>query len=145
MEPIKYDEKSCGIVLFREDQGQKHFLVLHYPGGHWDLVKGHVEEDETEQETATRELLEETGISDLTYVDGFREEISYKYYNGHNFKPAKLSNKLVVFFLGKTELEEINLSHEHKDFIWLPYEKAVEKLTFDNAKNLVRKAKEFLG
>ncbi|MBL4694439.1 NUDIX domain-containing protein [Candidatus Gracilibacteria bacterium] len=145
MAHIKYDEKSCGVVLFREKEGQNHFLVLHYPGGHWDLVKGHVEGDETEQETATRELLEETGIADITYVEGFRQEISYKYYNGHDFKPAKLSNKQVVFFLGKTELEDIHLSHEHKDFIWLPYDEAVEKLTFENAKNLVRKGKAFLG
>ena len=57
---IKYDEKSCGIVLFREEEGTRQFLLLHYPSGHWDLAKGHVEEGETEHETATRELLEET-------------------------------------------------------------------------------------
>ena len=136
---IKFDEKSCGVVLFREESSERLFLVLHYPGGHWDLPKGHVEEDETEHETASRELLEETGIADLEFVDGYREEISYQH-----FPKGKLSNKQVIFFLGKTNLSDIRLSHEHHDYQWLPFEKAVTKLTFDNAKNLVKKAKEFL-
>ena len=136
---IKFDEKSCGVVLFREENSERLFLVLHYPGGHWDLPKGHVEEDETEHETASRELLEETGIADLEFVDGYREEISYQH-----FPKGKLSNKQVIFFLGKTNLSDIRLSHEHHNFQWLPFEKALAKLTFDNAKNLVKKAKEFL-
>ena len=77
---IKFDEKSCGVVLFREEKGEYLFLILHYPGGHWDLPKGHVEEGETEHETANRELLEETGIADLEFVDGYREEISYQHF-----------------------------------------------------------------
>ncbi len=136
---IKYDEKSCGIVLYREEAGTNLFLILHYPSGHWDLPKGHVEEGETEHETAARELLEETGIADLEFVAGYREEISYKHY-----PKGKLSNKQVIFFLGKTELSDIRLSHEHHDFKWLGHENAVNKLTFENAKNLIRKAKEFL-
>ncbi|MFZ5500518.1 MAG: NUDIX domain-containing protein, partial [Candidatus Micrarchaeota archaeon] len=54
------DEKSCGIVLFSEDGGRL-YLLLHYTAGHWDFPKGHVEADESEAETALRELLEETG------------------------------------------------------------------------------------
>ncbi|MDA1060638.1 MAG: bis(5'-nucleosyl)-tetraphosphatase [bacterium] len=136
---IKYDEKSCGLVLFRDDDGKRFFLLLHYPGGHWDFPKGHVEKDEEEKETASRELLEETGISDPVYVEGFREEVSYRYW-----KKVRRSNKQVVFFLAKTEMKDIKISHEHHDFIWLPYEEAMEKLTFENAKNLLRKSKKFL-
>lgn len=137
---IKYDEKSCGVVLFREKDGINLYLLLNYPSGHWDLVKGHVEVNETEHQTAARELLEETGIADVHFVDGFREEISYKYRRN-----KKMSNKQVVFFLGKTTLEKVKLSHEHHDYKWLPYEAAYNKLTFDNAKNLVKKAKNFLS
>lgn len=135
----KFDEKSCGIVLFREKNGENHYLLLHYPGGHWDFPKGHVEEGEKERETAARELLEETGIADPEFLQNFREHISYKYY-----KESKLSHKQVIFFLAKTEFKEIQLSHEHHDFIWLPYEEAYNKLTFENAKNLLKKAKSFL-
>lgn len=137
---IKYDEKSCGIVVFREKDGINLYLLLHYPSGHWDLAKGHVEAGETEHQTAARELLEETGIADIQFIDGFREEISYKYRRN-----KKISNKQVVFFLAKTNLEKIKISHEHKGFKWLPYEAAFNTLTFDNAQNLVKKAKNFLG
>jgi len=136
----KFDEKSCGIVVFREKDGINLYLLLHYPSGHWDLPKGHVEAGETEHQTAARELLEETGIADINFIDGFREGISYKYR-----KNKKPSNKQVIFFLAKTKLEKIKLSHEHRGFKWLPYEAAFNKLTFENAKNLVKKAKNFLG
>lgn len=135
-----FDEKSCGVVLFRDEGDKRLFLTLKYPGGHIDLVKGHVELNETEIETATRELIEETGISDVEYVEGFRQHISYKY-----MKNNKPSNKQVIFFLGRTDLEDVKLSHEHHEFYWLPFEQALEKLTYDNAKNLLIKAKEFLN
>ena len=134
---IKYDEKSCGIVLCREKDGTNLYLILHYPGGHWDLPKGHIESGENEHQTAARELLEETGVADFTFVDGFREEISYKYK-----KDKKMSNKQVIFFLAKTDLEEIKLSHEHHAFKWLPFGPAFNKLTFENAKNIL-KSKNF--
>ena len=57
---IKY-EKSCGIILVNQDS----ILLLHYPSGHWDFPKGHVDGEEKEEDTARRELLEETGISDV--------------------------------------------------------------------------------
>lgn len=136
---IKYDEKSCGIVIYREKDGINLYLLLHYPGGHWDFPKGHMEHGEDEHQTASRELVEETGISDFQFVEGFREEVSYEYRRG-----KKMSNKQVIFFLAKTNLEEIKLSHEHHHFKWLPFGPAYNKLTFENAKNLLKKAKSFL-
>ena len=139
------DEKSCGIVLFRDqvgvdDQSQRQYLVLHYPSGHFDFPKGHVEDiDESEFETAHRELVEETGISDVEFLPDFREEVHYTYR-----KFGKPSLKQVVFFVGKTEEQEVTISHEHQGFIWLPYEAAYKKLTFDNAKNLLEKAENFV-
>ncbi|MEK7672427.1 MAG: NUDIX domain-containing protein [Patescibacteria group bacterium] len=137
---INYDEKSCGLVVYREVEGEKLYLLLHYPGGHWDLVKGHVEEeDANEFETAKRELTEETGIKDVEIVENFRYEVYYEY-----MKRRKKSRKIVIFFIGKTQEKDVKISHEHKNFIWLPYQKALAKLTFDNAKNLLIKAKNFL-
>lgn len=135
---VKYDEKSCGVVLVTA-QEPRQFLLLHYPNGHWDLAKGHVEEGEDEKETARRELEEETGIKEINFVSGFREEISYKYY-----RQGRLSNKQVVFFLATTPEKQIKLSHEHQDHLWLPFEDALEKLSFDNARNLLKKAQKFL-
>ncbi len=136
---FSFDEKSCGIVVFRETDGKRFYLVLKYPGGHFDFPKGHIENKETEHETARRELYEETGIKDVEFVDGFREEISYIYR-----RQGKLSNKQVIFFLGKTESEAVEISHEHLEFFWLTFEDALTKITFDNAKNLLKKSEKFL-
>lgn len=135
----KFNEKSCGIIVFREKNGERMYLILHYLGGHFDLPKGHVEKGEEEHETAFRELWEETGILDIKFMEGFREKISYKYK-----KEEKLSNKQVVFFLGKTECENVKISDEHLRYFWLPYNAALNKLTFNNAKRLIKRAEEFL-
>ena len=142
----KIDEKSCGVVLFRGRSGNgispdRKYLILHYPGGHFDLPKGHVEEtDKDEHATASRELKEETGISEIKFIDGFREPIHYKYR-----KNGKPSFKQVIFFLAETKTEQVKISFEHKNFFWLTYREAVNKLTFDNAKNLLIKAEKLLS
>ena len=136
----KFDEKSCGIVVFREKNNERLYLILHYPSGHFDLPKGHVEDGENEHQTAIRELEEETGISDIKIIDDYRVPISYKYR-----KKGQPSNKQVIFFLGETETEAVKISHEHQDNLWLPYDAAFNKVTFDNAKNLIKKAERFLG
>ncbi|MFC1750177.1 bis(5'-nucleosyl)-tetraphosphatase [Pseudomonadota bacterium] len=132
-------ERSAGVVLFREGNGKRLYLVLHYPGGHFDLAKGHVEPGETDLQAAERELMEETGIENVELIDGYSETINYKYNRG-----PILVDKDVIFFLGKTDKEEIVISFEHRDSIWLPYEEAYAKVTFQNAKDLIKKAEEHL-
>lgn len=136
---IIYDEKSCGIVVYRIENNEKLYLVLHYPGGHFDFPKGHVENDEKETQTALRELEEETGITDAKIFPDFREEMSYKY-----VRSGKISNKQVVYFLAETSTSQVTLSHEHKGFLWLPYQQAFKRLTFANAQQLLDKAKSAL-
>ncbi|HLD49151.1 MAG TPA: NUDIX domain-containing protein, partial [archaeon] len=105
----------------------------------WDYVKGHVEKGESEEETLLREAKEEAGLMDLKIIDGFKEKIKYF------FKAdGKLISKEVVFYLAETKTEEIVLSHEHKDFRWLSFEKARDLVTFKNAKELLKKADAFL-
>jgi len=133
------EQKSVGIVLFRNDSGKNEFLLLNYPQGHWDFVKGKVEEGETPHETALRETKEETGISDIKFIDGFEESVEYDF----RFKNEDI-HKTVVFFLAKTNEKKISLSHEHNDFVWLEYDNALKKTTFRNAKNVLSKANEFL-
>ena len=132
------EEVSAGIILFNEFDERK-FLLLKYPSGHWDFVKGKMENGETTHETALRETKEETGISDVEFLDGFEEEIEY-YFRAEN----QNIHKKVIFFLGKTKTLDIILSHEHLDFIWLNYDNALNKITYDNAKNLLKKSKKFL-
>jgi len=71
------EQKSAGIVLFRNDSDKNEFLLLNYPQGHWDFVKGKVEKGETPHETALRETKEETGITNIEFIDGFEESVEY--------------------------------------------------------------------
>jgi len=131
-------QKSAGIVLFQNSHGANRFLLLNYPQGHWDFVKGKMERDETPHETARRETGEETGIIDIKFVDGFEESVEYEFRFNND-----LIQKKVIFFLAKTNISKISLSHEHKDFVWLEYEDAMEKITFQNAKKILAKANNF--
>ncbi|MEM2160428.1 MAG: NUDIX domain-containing protein [Candidatus Nitrosotenuis sp.] len=129
-------ERSAGIVLFRDEGTKKMFLLLHYPSGHWDFVKGRIEKNEQERQAAIREAKEETGITDIEFIDGFEEKISYSYqYDG------KMIRKEVVFFLAKTKTQEITLSDEHLDHVWLEFDDAYDKTTYQNAKSLLKKSK----
>jgi 8-oxo-dGTP pyrophosphatase MutT (NUDIX family) len=132
-------EKSCGAVIFRRG-GSNSYLLLHYEGGHWDFVKGHVETGESEKQTVSRETEEETGITDLIFVEGYREPISYFYR-----RAGKTVKKEVIFYLVETKTQDVHLSREHVGFDWLTYERAMARLTYKNARDTLQKAYEFLN
>ncbi len=133
------NEKSSGAVIFRDTPEGIVFLLLHYPSGHWDFVKGKMEKGENPLNTVVREAKEETGISDLNFVEGFEENIEYDF----QFE-GELIHKKVVFYLAKTNTEKITISHEHLDFVWLDYKSAFEKITYQNAKSALSKANQLL-
>ena len=133
------NEKSAGIVLFRSISNKNEFLLLNYPQGHWDFIKGKIEQNETLHETAIRETKEETGISNIEFINGFEEFVEYDF----RFKREDIHKK-VIFFLAKTGEKKIRLSHEHNDYLWLEYNDALKKTTFRNAKNVLSKANELL-
>ena len=134
-------EKSCGIVLFNSDE----FLLIQHPTksngdeGHWDFPKGHVEGNETELETAKRELVEETGIVNFRLFDGFRYRIEYNFQKVDEMVP-----KEVIFFLAESNTKEVVLSSEHQNFIWLNKHLAHNKLTYTNAREVLAAVKFFL-
>ena len=134
------EETSAGIVLFRKEKSKKVFLLLHYPSGHWDFVKGKMEKGESTHQTAIRETEEETGITDITFLENFEEWIEYNFqYQG------ELVNKKVVFFLAETKTEDVKISHEHQNYAWMDYNTSMEKTTFDNAKTVLTKAQTLLS
>ncbi len=132
-------EKSCGAVVFKKQKDGIKYLLLHYGAGHWDFPKGNQEKNETEEQAALREIKEETGIEDIEFTDGFREAISYFYKQG-----GETVFKEVIFFLAQSATDEVKLSSEHIGYAWMGYENAYKKLTFNNAKELLRKANQFL-
>ena len=133
------NEKSAGIVFFRKTKNGINFLLLNYPSGHWDLVKGHIENNETARDAAIRESKEETGITDIKFIDSFQEEIEYYFtYDKQDI------HKKVIFFLSETKQEKIILSSEHLDFLWADFDVAIKKITFETAKSVLKKANHLL-
>lgn len=137
-------EKSAGAVVFRKNKEIK-YLLLHYPTGsrtskdYWDLPKGHIEKGEKPMVTAKREIAEETGLKDVGFIDGFKETIKYF------FKwEGKSILKFVTFYLAEAKTKDVKISWEHIGFQWLPYQEALGQLTFKNAKEILKKANQFL-
>ncbi len=127
-------EKSCGAVVYRKYHGNIEILLIkHVNSGHWSFPKGHVEADETEVETAKREIMEETSIEAL--IDStFRETVSYS--------PKKDVQKEVVYFIAKAKNTNFVLQKsEVSEAKWVDINYAYNILTYDNDKNIVNKAK----
>ncbi|MBQ7794764.1 MAG: NUDIX domain-containing protein [Clostridia bacterium] len=135
---MKY-EKSCGAVIWRSVEGRREYLlILNKKGnamGHWGFPKGHVEEGETEQQTAKREILEETGIVADSFSEGFRVVSSYN--------PAPDVEKDSVYFLCRINDSDITLQEsEVAEFRWCDFDSARKLLTFDDS--ILKKAECFL-
>jgi 8-oxo-dGTP pyrophosphatase MutT (NUDIX family) len=131
-------EVSAGAVIFKRNK-EIGYLLLRYEAGHWDFPRGGIEKGEEEKETVVREAREETGVEDLIFLPGFREKIFWFYR-----KEGKTIYKEAIFYLAETKTKEIKISHEHVDFKWLPYEAALERLTFPSGKKVLEKANNFL-
>ena len=143
-------EKSVGAVIFREESGKKLFLLLHYLSGHWDYVKGHVEGEETDEQTLRRETEEETGIKNIEILPGFKKEIKYYYRAKGSEREKRIKAKKginvvkkVIFYVAKTGEKDIRLT-EHVGYDWLDYESAIQKITYKKSKEILQKAAEFL-
>ncbi len=130
-------EKSCGAVVFRKYHGNIELLLIkHVVGGHWSFPKGHVEPGETEEQTALREIKEETGI-DVELNTSFREVVSYS--------PKRDTTKDVIYFLGKAKTFQYTPQEEEIAQIkWVEINLAHSFLTYDNDKQLVNKAKPMI-
>ncbi len=129
-------ETSCGFILINYDS----VLLLQYPQGHWSFPKGHVEELDTDFfSTAQRELLEETGISEVSLIDGWDSRTEYTF----SLKGVPTS-KQVFWYLAETNQLNVKLSHEHTNYMWLSFDEAIQQVTFDQEVDLLNSAKEYL-
>ncbi len=134
-------EKSAGAIVYRREGKGIKYLLLHYKNitTYWDFPRGNVEAKESEHDAALREIEEETGISDVVFVDGFAEKVNWFYKKG-----SETVFKEVVFFLAVTEQKEVKISKEHIGYAWLSYENAKKKVKFENTRKVLRNAHKFL-
>lgn len=131
---------SCGIIIFHEKDSQRLYLILRYVLGHWEFAKGKIEAGEDKKTAAMRELKEETGLS-ATIIPGFESTFSYDFVT----RNGESAHKVVYLFVGTTDSMNVRLSDEHIDFAWLPYEAALERLSFNNAKQALTRAHHHSG
>ncbi len=128
-------EKSCGALVYRVERGKIKLLMLrHRKGGHWSFPKGHVEGNETEEETALREVKEETGL-DITLVPGFRQRVEF------SARPGVM--KEVIYFLGHTNQRFFRRQVEEiREIRWMDIDTAYRSVTFQNDRWLIRLARD---
>jgi len=132
-------EKSCGAVVYRKYHGNVEILLVkHVKSGYWSFPKGHVEDGETEAQTAAREITEETGID--VFVDtGFRETVTYSLRSD--------IKKTVVYFVAraKKNVDLVPQKSEIAALRWVGIDKAGELLAFENDRAIISKAKAFIA
>lgn len=132
-------EYSCGAVVFTRIGGAPHYLMVREKTGHWGCPKGHMEPGETEQETALREIFEETGVR-VTLLEGFRAVTEY------DLPDLIDTRKRVVFFLAEFRQQELQLQQtEVADFALVPYEEAMALLQYEDAMQILTDANAFLN
>ena len=129
-------EKSCGCVIYRIANELRILIIKQSRNGNWSFPKGHVEDGETEIQTATREVFEEVGLK-IKIREGFRETI--------NYNPRPNVNKDVVYFIAQSKIGRVKLQKEEvADYKWVRPELAFKILSFVNDKEVLTKALEFI-
>ncbi|MGC2310031.1 MAG: NUDIX domain-containing protein [Candidatus Babeliaceae bacterium] len=133
-------ENSAGAVIFFENGNNNLlYLILQYGMGHWGLAKGNIEKNETLDQTALREIQEETNLT-ITLEKGF--EHGYEYF--YKDKNGELIHKKVTFFVARASSREVTLSYEHLAYKWLPLTEALKQTTFANTRQLLQLADQWI-
>ena len=126
-------EKSCGCIVIND---KNEILLIHHKVGHWGFPKGHVEDGETEIQTAIREVKEETNI-DVEVNEECRYSIKYS--------PKEDVIKEVVYFLARNISNERQAQLEEVSEVkWFSMNDAIDKITFDNSREILIQLKKDL-
>ena len=126
-------EKSCGCIVIND---KNEILLILHNAGHWDFPKGHVEDGETEVQTAIREVKEETNID---------VEVDEEYRYSTKYSPKEDVIKEVVYFLARNISDERQAQLEEVSEVkWFSMNDAIEKITYDNSREILIQLKKDL-
>lgn len=125
-------ENSCGAIVFNENTEKILLVKMH--NGNWGFPKGHIENNETKEETAIREVYEETNVN-IKIIPNFEREIKYI--------PNEKTIKKVTIFAGITQDEDVKIdTFEIEAFQWCTYEEALKLVTYKLQKDVLEKARK---
>lgn len=131
-------EKSCGAVVYKVINNEIYYLLEYMSMGHISLPKGHVEENETEVQTALREIKEETNLN-VIINSNFKEIITYS--------PRDGVIKDVIFFVAEVVDDNTPLDlhdNEVEKSVFLKFDEAYQLLTHNSDKDVLRKANDYI-
>ena len=130
-------ERSCGAVVFRKiNEDYRYLLIRNRRSSNWSFPKGHVEAGESQEDTAMREVLEETGLH-INIIPGFISKSQYSIQN-------KIQKTVQLYVATTNDTQTRIQAEEIEDYIWLTYENALRSLKFENDKTILTDPREFL-
>jgi 8-oxo-dGTP pyrophosphatase MutT (NUDIX family) len=131
-------ETSAGGVVFRMADGRPSFLLIRDSYGNWGFPKGHLERRERADTAALREVMEETGLRDVSVVGGIQTIQWYFRFRG------RLIHKTCQFFLMESPAGETNPQQAEGITAcrWTSIEEALELIGYENARDVMRRAHE---
>lgn len=132
-------ERSAGFIAYKENAGERSYLIIRQTNGDYGFPKGHIEDGESEYEAATRELYEETGIM-VKPIESFIRRISY---------PIRARNGVIkeaTYYLGEALSDAIQIQpSEITDAFFLSYNEALNRLSFESTRDILRDAEKHLN
>ena len=142
-------EKSVGAVVFRKQAGEILYLLLCYRSWQWDFPKGHTEAGESEEQTLRREILEETGLAQISILPNFRRSVWYFYRAKGNERKERIEKgrgvnifKKAVLYCVQSGTAQVQIDFESKDFAWLSFEEASQKIGNKDSRKILTLANE---
>jgi 8-oxo-dGTP pyrophosphatase MutT (NUDIX family) len=134
-------EVSAGGIVFRRVPGEgAKYLLIRDSYNNWGFPKGHLEGDESPAEAAIRETAEETGLDQLVLHGPIRVIDWHFRFRGRHI------HKYCHFFLFESQEGEVcpQLDEGITACQWRPLNEALEILSYDNARGVLKRAGEMV-
>ena len=137
---LPHVETSAGGVIYRWRGAEAHVLLIRDRYQHWGFPKGHLEGAETAAAAALREVAEETGLTELRLGPRLHTIDWFFRFRG------RLIHKYCHFFLIESPAGETcpEVDEGITECVWLPLTQAIESISYDNARDVLKRAAELL-